>query len=145
MISKIRSSILKFVQSSTPNPVLCGIAIGLYPLLYYYDQNFTLVNSWSQLGMFLLTFILIPIVICFLIKKTVKLLPELKILKFTLSVFSFVYFSVLLIICTLGIKLKIIALVMSIAALFGILLYKHFNNIFHSKMTPLTIRCNGNL
>ena len=129
MISKIRQTILDFMNSDNTNPIICGLAIGLYPMLYYYDQNFSLVNSWSQFGMFLLTFILIPIALCFLIQKTLKLLPKWNILKLALPVFSFVYFSILLIICTLGLRLKIIAIVISIATLLGILLYKHLNKV----------------
>ena len=129
MISKIRNSILDFSKSDKTNPIIGGLAIGLYPMLYYYDRNFSLVNSWSQFWMFLLTFILIPIVACFLIQKTVKHLPEWKVLKFALPVFSFVYFSILLIICTLGIKLKIIAIAVLVAALLGVLLYKYFNKV----------------
>ena len=129
MISQVRNSILDFSKSDKHNPIICGLAIGLYPMLYYYDQNFTLVNSWSQFGMFLLTFILIPIVLCFLIKKLVKLLPKWNFLKFVLPVFSFMYFSILLIVCTLGIKLKFMAIASLIATILGMLLYKHLNKV----------------
>ena len=129
MISKIRNSIVDFSKSDKTNSIICGLAIGLYPMLYYYDRNFSLVNSWSQFGMFFLTFIFISIVVSFLIQEAVKLLPEWKILKYALPVFNFVYFSILLIICTLGIKLKIMAIAVFIATLLGILLFKHLNKV----------------
>lgn len=129
MIPKLRRSIINFAQGSKTNPVLCGLAIGLYPMLYYYDRNFSLVNSWSQFGMFLLTFILIPVVLCFLIQRVMKISPEWKLLKFALPVFGFVYFSVLLVVCTIGLKLKIMAIAVFSATLLGIVMYRHYNKV----------------
>lgn len=42
-------------------PVLLGIAAGLYPLFFYYTNNFTLVNSWKQLAFFVTLFLALPV------------------------------------------------------------------------------------
>lgn len=127
MISKIRQSILDFMNSDKTNPIICGLAIGLYPLLYYYDQNFTLINSWNQLAMFILVFILIPIGLCYIAQKIVKLLPDINILKFGLSILSFVYFLCLVSICVFELRLKMLALAGLIGVVLGFLFYKRLN------------------
>ncbi|WP_432410154.1 hypothetical protein [Rasiella sp. SM2506] len=39
-----------------------GIAAGLYPLLFYYGNNFTLINTWGHLLFFLGLFIVLPVI-----------------------------------------------------------------------------------
>lgn len=45
------------------NPLLTGLICGFYPLVFYFSNNFSAINSWEHLGFFLLFFIGIPIVI----------------------------------------------------------------------------------
>lgn len=44
------------------NPLLTGLICGFYPLVFYFSNNFSAINSWEHLGFFLLFFIGIPIV-----------------------------------------------------------------------------------
>ncbi len=45
------------------NPLLTGLICGFYPLVFYFSNNYSAINSWEHLGFFLLFFIGIPIVI----------------------------------------------------------------------------------
>ncbi|MDC8001647.1 hypothetical protein POV26_11410 [Aequorivita todarodis] len=45
------------------NPLLTGLIVGFYPLVFYFSNNFSAINSWEHLGFFLLFFIGIPIAV----------------------------------------------------------------------------------
>lgn len=45
------------------NPLLTGLICGLYPLVFYYSNNFPEINTWEHFGYFSLVFIGIPILI----------------------------------------------------------------------------------
>lgn len=45
------------------NPLLAGLICGFYPLVFYFSNNFSAINSWEHLGFFLLFFIGIPLVV----------------------------------------------------------------------------------
>ncbi len=45
------------------NPLLTGLICGFYPLVFYFSNNFSAINSWEHLGFFLLFFIGIPIAV----------------------------------------------------------------------------------
>ena len=49
-------------------PIALGIASGLYPVFFYYTNNFTLVSSWKQLAFFIGLFIAVPVGIFLLIQ-----------------------------------------------------------------------------
>ena len=68
MVKKKKHGILKnFLNSNKEYPVLAAAAAGLYPLIFYYSRNFTMVDSWEHLGYFLTLFVLLPIVFFILI------------------------------------------------------------------------------
>lgn len=52
----------KFIQQFK-FPIALGIATGLYPLFFYYTNNFTLVNSVKQLLFFVALFVAVPVCI----------------------------------------------------------------------------------
>ncbi|WP_026452725.1 sulfatase-like hydrolase/transferase [Aequorivita capsosiphonis] len=52
----------KYFQESS-NPLLTGLICGFYPLVFYFSNNFSAINSWEHLGFFLLFFIGIPLVV----------------------------------------------------------------------------------
>lgn len=129
MITKIRKNIQDFVSSSSIYPTITGIAVGIYPLLYYYNKNFTIVNSWYQFAMFLLTFVLIPVAIfnvLFFIGK--KSLSQKSILRF-ITISNTCLFSFFIILSTYGLRKKILLIALLIAFSVGVLLYKHLNKI----------------
>ena len=106
--------------------VSAAVAAGLYPILFYFTNNFTLVNTWSHLGYFLTMFILLPMGVFWLIYRIMSL-PKLNkwrkyILPF-LSVFTFLF---LLKVCLYaGVQKKMILVIILIAVLFARFLYMH--------------------
>uniref|UniRef100_UPI00404A6DA7 hypothetical protein n=1 Tax=Gelidibacter sp. TaxID=2018083 RepID=UPI00404A6DA7 len=52
-----------FFTNTKDYPILTGFICGLYPLLFYYSNNYFAINSLEHLGFFSLVFIGLPIVI----------------------------------------------------------------------------------
>ena len=124
--TKKQSLLWRFLKSDKEYPVLAAIGAGLYPLLFYYTYNFTLIDSWAHLGYFLCLFLLLPIVI-FKIMNWVSKRPFANrwgkyVLPF-LNVFVFLIF--LKIILYSGIHKKIIVGILFISAVVAFFLYKH--------------------
>ncbi|PWK18216.1 hypothetical protein LX78_02125 [Xanthomarina spongicola] len=102
----------------------------MYPLLYYYNSNFTLVNSWSQLLFFIVTYLLIPTSVFLLLTVIFKRVSGLnKFSKYVLPVLNFIAFVFLIIISTYGFKWKVLAVSIIIAIFLAILLQKHFKKV----------------
>ncbi|MFL0352235.1 hypothetical protein [Xanthomarina sp. GH4-25] len=129
-INKMRSGIMSFISNDKEYPIIAAVSAGLYPLLYYYNSNFTLVNSWSQFLFFVITYLLIPSGVflgVFLFFKRVTPLQKFK--KFALPVLNFMTFVFLIIISTYGFSWKVIAVSLIIAIALAILLQKHFKKV----------------
>lgn len=45
------------------NPLFIGLICGFYPLVFYYSNNFSAINTWEHLGFFIMFFLGIPIAI----------------------------------------------------------------------------------
>ncbi|KGO92569.1 hypothetical protein [Flavobacterium subsaxonicum] len=65
MLEKFKNKIFKFIDSPKDVPVLAGISIGFYMILYYYSKNFSLANSWQQLAFFVAYYMLLPVVVLY--------------------------------------------------------------------------------
>ncbi|PQV48208.1 hypothetical protein CLV33_10555 [Jejuia pallidilutea] len=127
---KIRSQILTFLESEKEYPVIAALASGLYPLLYYYNSNFTLVNSWEQLGFFVFCYILLPIVVFYLISTLLKKSGRYKkYLKYIIPILNLGAFSVYIVVSTYGFKSNILLIAVVIAILIAIVFYKHIKKI----------------
>jgi hypothetical protein len=126
MISKIRNNISEFLKNNKDYPIIYAIAVGLYPIVFYYSNNYTLVNSLSHLAYFLLTFIGIPFVVFFLLNRIIPNKYRKKVLTF-LSVFMFLF---LLKVCLFGdIQKKISLGILIISLIAGYFLFKHLKKI----------------
>lgn len=129
-INKIRTRIISFVNNDKDYPILAAISAGLYPLLYYYNSNFTLVNSWSQFLFFIITYLLIPIGVFSLLSVSFKRVLRLKKLrKYVLPVLNFTVFVFLVIISTYGFKWMILSVSLIVAIILAILLQKHLKKV----------------
>mgnify|MGYP000138190507 CR=1 FL=1 len=64
-----RSFVASFLKSSSTSVLLAGIAAGLYPILFYYSNNFQLVNTWQHFLFFVASFIGLPVLLFYIIKK----------------------------------------------------------------------------
>jgi len=83
------------IKRSLTISLLAAVAAGLYPLLFYVSNNYTLVNSWSHLGYFIGVFLVAPLFIFFILKAIASLQLFQKIEIFVLpflNVFFFLFF-----------------------------------------------------
>src|SRR5690606_14260168 len=120
----------RFTESKKEMPLLAAIAAGLYPLVFYYYSNYTLINSGEQFVFFLIYFLGIPIISFYLVLFIIKKIPVLKpSLKFAIPVLNSVWMAYLLVIITKGFHLKFILLALFVAIVGAILVSKHFKKI----------------
>jgi Sulfatase len=130
MLDKIRNCVVKFINDKKEYPVIAAIFSGLYPLLYYYNSNFTSVNSWSQFSFFIISFLLVPITIFYLLFFLFKQINGLKkYSKYVVAILNYTWFTFLVILITNGFENKILILLLFVAVVLGILLFKHVNKI----------------
>ena len=64
-----RSFVASFLKSSNDSVILAAIAAGLYPILFYYSNNFQLVNTWQHFLFFVASFIGLPATLFLIVKK----------------------------------------------------------------------------
>lgn len=132
MLSSLRNTVINFLKSDTDYVILTAIAAGLYPLLYCFNKNFTLVNSWSQLCFYLLLYLAFPVLVglfsyCFLPKKN-SLFAKYK--GYILPILNFTFFVLLILVSTYGIReKKITLLVCTIAFILAIVFNKQYKKI----------------
>jgi len=60
------------------NPLLTGLICGLYPLIFYFSNNFPEINTWEHFGYFSLIFIGIPLVIFLLLSVAIKFIKPIE-------------------------------------------------------------------
>lgn len=120
----------KFRVGNNWLPVLAGVAAGLYPLLFYYTNNYKMINSWGHLGYFTVIFLLLPIVIFFVAHK-ISGLPWLgKVRPFVLPFLNFFFFlSYLNVALYAGFSWLRTFIVFGTAVLLAVLLRKFFIKI----------------
>ncbi|WP_397363430.1 sulfatase-like hydrolase/transferase [Olleya sp. R77988] len=126
----MKQRIINFINSDKDFPVLTGIASGLYPLLYYYNTNYTQVNSVNQFLFFCFYYILIPVFVfigLYFLSKKIKVLQASKIKLF--AVLNIGWFGYLILLSTIGVRLKFLILVCLIAFAFAVFFSKHFKKV----------------
>jgi hypothetical protein len=62
-----------FLNSKKVSPFLAALSSGVYPLFFYYSNNYTLIGSWEHMGIFFTLFIIAPLVIFWIASRIVKL------------------------------------------------------------------------
>ncbi|MEP5340505.1 MAG: hypothetical protein ABJL44_02840 [Algibacter sp.] len=133
MLNKIRLFVIRFIESKNTTVALAfftAIAAGLYPLLHYYNSNFSQVNSWSQFAFFIITFLLFPaiiFVIVYVVFKKVYFFK--KFTKYILPVLNYSSFLVFVIIVLYGSQKILMVLAILLAVVLGIIFYKHLRKI----------------
>ncbi len=117
------------LKNKDVSPILIAFAAGLYPFLHYYNSNFDLADSWVQL-LFLLGICFVLPVFFVVVSKYVFRLSFLKPLeKYRLSVINIIVFSGLISILVFLSNKKTFVLVVFLAGLLGLLVYKHLGKI----------------
>lgn len=117
-------------EKDTIFPITAAVSAGLYPLLFYFTNNFKMINSWGHFGYFSLIFLVFPIAIFYSAHKISEIgfLKKWKpfIIPFLNFFFFFSYLSVAL---YAGFSWQRTLIIFGIAVLFTILLRKFFKKI----------------
>ena len=126
-----RSFVASFLKSSNDSVILAAIAAGLYPILFYYSNNFQLVNTWQHFLFFVASFIGLPATLFFIIKKLFsKVLFLQKWQQYVIPFLGIFTFLFLMKICLYaGIQKKMILGIVLIAAILSFLLWKQYKKI----------------
>ena len=118
-----------FLNDGKAYPLLVAVAAGLYPLLFYYTNNYKMINSWGHLGYFVSIFLLLPVVVFFVAYKISQIRSFKKIQPFVLPFLNFFFFlSFLNIALYAGFSWQRTVIVLGIA-LFLLILWKFFKKI----------------
>lgn len=130
MATKIKQIISDFISNQKQYPIVYAIAAGLYPILFYYSNNFTLVNTWAHLAYFVFYFLMIPIVLFILLAKifTLSLLQNWR--KFLFPFLNVATFLILLKISYYaGVQKKIILGILIVSGLFSYFFSKQLKKV----------------
>jgi len=129
-INKEQNFFQKFLSGDRQYPIITAIAVGLYPILFYFTNNYTIVNTWGHLGYFIGMFIGIPIVLFVTVNYIFKISFLKKFKKYSLPFLNVFGFMFLMTICYYaGIHEKWVILSFFIALGFALLLNKFLNKV----------------
>jgi hypothetical protein len=126
----LKTKILEFLKNDKQYPTIFAIAAGLYPMLYCYSKNFSIVNSFEHLLFFVFYFIVLPIVIfngVYMLLKTFNKRKYTLLALATFNVFTFLF--LIKTITYAGPQRKITVLVIIVAVLFAVFLRKYLKRL----------------
>lgn len=131
MPAKKRQNFLhKFLNNEKELPVLAAVAAGLYPIFFYFTNNFTLVNSWQHVGYFIVFFLCVPILIFLVAQRVSRLSYFVRFRKYVipfLNAFTFLFFMG---ICHYaGIQKKMSLVFIPIAVVLSFFLFKQLKKV----------------
>lgn len=130
MSNKKKSFYQDFLSNTKQYPILYAIATGLYPITFYFSNNFKLVNTWGHLGFFLFCFILCPIVGFLIADKLSKYSIFDKTRKYILPFLNvFMFLGFMSISYHAGIQKKVLLLIFFIALILVFFIYKYLKKI----------------
>lgn len=69
MISSIKNKFNSFINNDKDYPLIIGFLSGFYPLVFYYSNNFEIINSWQHFLFFTFAFLFIPTLFVLVIYK----------------------------------------------------------------------------
>lgn len=119
-----------FLNNGKAYPLLTAVAAGLYPLLFYYTNNYKMINSWGHLGYFVSIFLLLPLVVFFVAHKISGVGFLKKLQPFVLPFLNFFFFfSYLNVALYAGFSWIRTLIIFGIAILLTVVLRKFFKKI----------------
>ena len=68
----IKESFNDFLNNSKDYPILAGFSVGFYGMVFYFSNNFDLVNSWKQTLFFFFNYIVFSVAIFFILSKIIQ-------------------------------------------------------------------------
>lgn len=127
---KKQGSFSVFFEKGNFYPIITAVAAGLYPLLFYYTNNYKMINSWGHLGYFVSVFLLFPIAVFFVAHKISGVNLFKKFQPFVLPFLNFFFFfSYLNVALYAGFSWLRTIIIVGIAVLLTLLLRKFFKKI----------------
>ena len=130
MITKLKRVVDSFLKSDKQFPVITAIASGLYPMLYCYSKNFSIVNSLDHFLFFIVAFLCIPIVVFKLVHWVSKFNSLKKYDKYILPFFNiFTFLFLIKTIAYAGFDKKKTLLVILISIIFAVFFNKYLKKI----------------
>lgn len=125
-----QKSFLNQLNSKKYFPFIVGVCAGLYPLFFYYSNNFPLINSWGHFYFFVGTFLLLPTLLCFVFWHLFSITFLQKWQKYVLPFFGvFLFLFLLKVAVYAGIQKKITVGVLILSFAFAGFLYTHFKKV----------------
>lgn len=131
MLNKIKKKLEAFLESDKDVPLLAGFVIGMYPLLFFYSNNYPSVNHWQHFLVYTALYMVLPcfitVVSYFIFSSIPRLNPYRKHLLFVLLLFLTSVFMSQAIYLTL--KKKILLGILVAACLLSVKLYDQYKRI----------------
>jgi len=128
--AKKKGFLSAFLTSDKHYPILYGLAAGLYPTVFYFTNNYTLINTWSHVAYFSFVFISIPVVTFFIAHRISRLAVFTRIRKYVLPFLNVFTFLFLLEVCLYAdVQIYISLAILVIAVLFTLFLTKFFKKL----------------
>lgn len=130
-MSSIKQKFDSFISSEEDYPLLTGFVSGLYPMVFYYSNNYDSVNSWLHLLFFGMLFLVLPTMACWGFYHLLGLSDKLRkhrqkflllfVIMVTGALFSQVYFMVL--------KKKALAVLLLLAIAMAVKMAKSYKKL----------------
>ena len=126
----MKKRLVNFISNKNNLPILVGIASGLYPMLYYFNANYTQTNSASQFLFFSFFFIVVPVLIFSALNYFSKKSQLLKTYKFKLFLLLNIgFFGSFILISTFRFQLVYIIPLIIVALCVALFFSKHLKKI----------------
>jgi hypothetical protein len=124
------NTLAKFFKNRKLFPVFVGFASGIYPIIFYYSNNYSLINSWKHLGFFICLFLFVPMASCYVMYWIFRKQKFDKLKKYLLPFLSILFFLFYLEISVFAsVRLWLTLGVVVIALVAAIFLHRHMKKI----------------
>lgn len=81
-----------FLKTKEVSPLVAAFAAGLYPLFFYYSNNYTLIGAWEHMTVFFTLFIVTPVIAFIIASRVIKMQVFKKIAHFVLPFLNLFFF-----------------------------------------------------
>ena len=127
---KKQSFLKEFLSNDKHYPIIYALAAGLYPVIFYYTNNYTLINTWSHLAYFAIVFISIPLVVFVIAHRISKLSIFNRLKKYILPFLNLFTFLFLLEVCLYAdVQIYISIAIFVLALLFSFFLSQYLKKL----------------
>jgi len=117
-------------KSKLTQPLILGIACGLYPIIFYYSNNYSLINTWKHLGFFICLFLIVPVVSFYIVQQLIKIEALAKLRHYVFPFLSLLFFLVFIELSLYAdVHLWFTVCIVVVSTVFAFLLNKHLKKL----------------